>query len=37
MKQIVCRLLGEKSTEAISSDIDDDLAKLQDLDLLILA
>ncbi|XP_075169298.1 uncharacterized protein LOC142241417 [Haematobia irritans] len=37
MKQVVCRLLGEKSTEAISSDIDDDQAKLQDLDLLILA
>ncbi|XP_013113861.2 uncharacterized protein LOC106091765 [Stomoxys calcitrans] len=37
VKQIVCHLLGEKSTEPIPSDIEDDQAKLQDLDLLILA
>lgn len=37
MKQLVCRLLGEKSTETINGDIDYDMAFLQDLDLLILA
>lgn len=37
MKQLVCRLLGENSTEAINADIDNDMAFLQDLDLLILA
>lgn len=37
MKQIVFRLLGEQSSEPINSDIDEDMAILQDLDLLILA
>lgn len=37
MKQVVCRLLGEKSTDTINADVDDDVAILQDLDLLILA
>ena len=37
MKQTVCYLLGENTAEPIDCDIDNDVAFLQDLDLLILA
>lgn len=37
MMHTVCYLLGENTTEPIDSDIDNDVAFLQDLDLLILA